>query len=90
MLPPMTAAQRWIPSTSASRAWLFTQSFTVIMGKSGPQGWPVSGLMDAGAGRAVAAAQVVQAHYEEAVRVDDLAGGRYRYPTSPGVLSSGR
>ncbi len=47
-LPPTTAAHWWMPRASARRVWLFTQSFTVIIGKSGPQGWPVSGLVEVG------------------------------------------
>ena len=47
-LPPTTAAQRWMPKASASCAWLFTQSLTVIMGKSGPHSWPVSGFCEPG------------------------------------------
>ena len=47
-LPPITAAQQSIPRWSASRAWLFTQSRARRGGKSGPQGLPVSGLMELG------------------------------------------
>ncbi|MCY1500563.1 hypothetical protein D9M68_346080 [compost metagenome] len=44
-LPPITAAHCWMPRTSARRAWLLTQSSTVITGKSAPNGAPVAGLM---------------------------------------------
>ena len=47
-LPPMTAANRWIPSVSASIAWVCTQSFTVTAGKVAPHGFPVVGLMATG------------------------------------------
>ena len=43
-LPPITAAHCSMPRASARRAWLFTQSFTVTMGKSAPHSEPVSGL----------------------------------------------
>ena len=46
--PPITAAKRSMPSASASRAWLCTQSSTVITGKSGPYGRPVAGSSDIG------------------------------------------
>ena len=46
--PPITAAQRWMPSTSASRAWTLTQSSTVTTGKLAPYGRPVAGLTDIG------------------------------------------
>src|SRR5215475_2101806 len=47
-LPPITAAKRSMPSRSASRACASTQSSTVTIGKSEPQGWPVAGLVDIG------------------------------------------
>ena len=34
-----------MPRVSARRAWLCTQSSTVITGKSAPKGLPVAGLM---------------------------------------------
>ena len=47
-LPPMIAAKRSTPRWSASLACASTQSSTVTMGKSEPQGTPVAGLIDAG------------------------------------------
>ncbi|MCY1298095.1 hypothetical protein D9M70_475650 [compost metagenome] len=44
-LPPTTAAHWAMPSRSARRAWLCTQSSTVITGKSAPNGLPVAGLV---------------------------------------------
>jgi hypothetical protein len=47
-LPPITAAKRSIPSRSASRAWLATQSSTVTTGNRDPYGLLVRGSRDAG------------------------------------------
>ena len=43
-LPPTTAAQRSMPSRSARRRCVATQSRTRTTGKSGPQMRPVAGL----------------------------------------------
>ena len=46
--PPMTAANRSIPSLSAKRACAITQSSTVSTGNAAPQGRLVAGLIEAG------------------------------------------
>ena len=46
--PPMTAAQRSMPSTSATRACACTQSSTVTTGKRAPYGAPLAGSIDIG------------------------------------------
>ena len=61
-----------MPSLSARRACVSTQSSTVTRGKSLPQARPVSGLIDCGPGRAEAASQVVDADDEKAAGVDRL------------------
>ena len=37
-----------MPRWSANIAWVPTQSFTVTVGKSAPQGWPLAALMESG------------------------------------------
>ena len=47
-LPPITAANFWIPRWSARCAWLATQSLTTTLGKFGPNISPVLGSMEFG------------------------------------------
>jgi len=44
-LPPITAANRVMPNSSATRAWALTQSSTVTTGNVAPYGTPVAGSM---------------------------------------------
>ena len=75
---PRTACS--MPRWSSSIACARTMSRMVMTGKSRPHGLPVAGLVEAGPGRAHAAADHVRADDEIALGVDRLARPDHRLP----------